>query len=218
MFRDRTDAARQLAAHLEKYKGKSPLVLGVPRGGVVVAAILARELDGDLDVILTRKLRSPGNPELAMGSIDENGDIYLNESVVSVLRVGKETIEEERRQQLAVIRTRAECYRRIYPKIPLESRRVIITDDGIATGATMRVAIQSVRAARPKSVAVALPVGPPDSVMELEGMVDEVVCLYRPFDFMAVGQFYTMFDQVEDRDVEDILRRFAKMRVASRFR
>ncbi|MBI4831547.1 MAG: phosphoribosyltransferase [Candidatus Lindowbacteria bacterium] len=214
MFRDRTDAALQLARRLQKYKGKSPLVLGVPRGGVVVASILAHELEGDLDIILTRKLGCPGNPELAMGSIDENGNISLNVSVVNALQISKEMIEAERGNQLAVIRRRAESYRRIYPKIPVEDRMIIITDDGIATGATMRAAIQAVRAANPKSVTVGLPVGPPDSVTELEDMVDEMVCLYMPFDFMAVGQFYGAFDQVEDKDVEDILRRFAKSRIS----
>lgn len=205
MFKDRQDAALQLAERLQKYKGQNPLVLGIPRGGIAVASVLARELEGELDILLTRKLRAPGNPELAMGSVDENGHIYLNESVVNILRVSDETMEEERNRQLDVIRARAESYRRIHPKIPLEGRIVIITDDGIATGATMRAAIQSARGAGPQRLAVALPVGPPDQVAALKPDVDEVECLSTPTNFMAVGQFYESFDQVKDEDVERIL-------------
>ncbi|RJP67526.1 MAG: phosphoribosyltransferase [Candidatus Abyssobacteria bacterium SURF_17] len=206
MFRDRQDAALQLAQRLTKYKGQKPLVLGIPRGGIAVAATLARELGGELDIILTRKLRTPGNPELAMGSIDESGNVYLNESVVNALRIPEQMIEEERERQVAMIRARAESYRRIRPKIPLEGRIAILTDDGIATGSTMRAAIQVAKAAKPQKLLVALPVGPPEQVAELEPEVDEMVCLYAPPDFMAVGQFYESFGQLEDEDVERILR------------
>ncbi|UCD57525.1 MAG: phosphoribosyltransferase [Candidatus Hydrogenedentota bacterium] len=212
MFRDRHDAALRLAESLKKYKGQNPLILGIPRGGVVIGSVLARELHGDLDIILTCKLRAPGNPELAMGSIDENGSSYLNKSIVDVLQISDETIEEERNRQLAVIRRRAESYRHICPKKPLENRIVIITDDGIATGATMRAAIQSAWAAQPKRLVVALPVGPPGQVAELEPDVDEMVCIDLPPNFMAVGQFYESFDQVEDEHVVEILINLAKMR------
>ena len=206
MFRDRHDAALQLAQRLRKYKGQNPLVLGIPRGGVVVASILAHELAGELDVILTRKLRTPGNPELAMGSIDESGNVYLNASVVNVLQITDEMIEEEKNQQAAIIHARAESYRRIRPKVPLEGRIAVLTDDGIATGSTMRAAIQVGKAAKPQKLVVALPVGPPEQVAELKPEVDEMVCLYAPPDFMAVGQFYESFGQLEDEDVERILR------------
>ncbi len=212
MFRDRRDAALRLAGRLQKYKGRKPLVLGIPRGGVLVGSVLAGELKGELDIVLTRKLRAPGNPELAMGSVDENGLVYLNESVVSILRISDETIEEERERQLAVIRARAESYRRIHPRIPMEGRIVIITDDGIATGATMKAAIEMARRAGPEKLVVALPVGPPEQVAALEPDVDEMVCLSTPADFMAVGQFYEAFDQVEDEDVERILTDYARSR------
>ena len=168
MFRDRYDAASQLAEALKKYNGLNPLVLGIPRGGVVIGSILARELNGDLDVIITRKLRTPGHSELAMGSVDENGNIFLNLSVIHSLGIDEATIEQERQRQMRVIEERAESYRRIYPKIPLKGRAVIITDDGIATGATMRVAIQVARAAEPESLSVAFPVGPPDEVTTIK--------------------------------------------------
>lgn len=212
MFRDRNDAALQLAARLERYKGKNPLVLGIPRGGVVIASVLARELKGDLDIILTRKLGTPGSPELAMGSIDEAGNLHLNLSIISALRISKEQIEKERLRQMDVIRRRAESYRRIYPKIPLEGRTVIITDDGIATGATLKVAIDMVKAAGVERTVVAIPVGPPENVAELKEEVDDVTCLLAPANFQAVGQFYESFTQVEDEDVERILRDFAKTR------
>lgn len=218
MFRDRNDAAEKLAERLIDYKGQKPLVLGIPRGGVVVGSVLARELGGDFDIILTRKLGAPANPELAMGSVDENGNIHLNLSVISALDATKEMIEEERQAQLEVIRSRAEAYRRIYPKIPLQGRIIIITDDGIATGATMAAAIDAAKAARdagpeePERLVVALPVGPPEKVAEMEAKVDEIVCLSTPPGFQAVGQFYESFDQVEDEDVERILLEFAEAR------
>ena len=218
MFRDREDAAQRLVERLQGYAGQNPLVLGIPRGGVVIASILARALKGDFDVVLTRKLGAPGNPELAMGAIDESGNIHLNLSIVSILKITEEMIEQERQAQLELIKRRAESYRRIYPKIPLEGRIVIITDDGIATGATMKAAIDTAKAARvadPSALGklvVALPVGPPDRVGELEEDVDDMVCLLTPPGFQAVGQFYDSFLQVEDEDVERILGDFARTR------
>lgn len=210
MFQDRNEAALRLAEKLQKYKGQKPLILGIPRGGVVIGSVLARELEGDLDVILTRKLRTPGRPELAMGSIDEKGDAYLNESVVELLKISEETIEDEKTRQMAIIARRAESYRRIYPKIPLEGRIVILTDDGIATGATMKVAIRIAKAAGPEKLVVALPVGPPEQVAQLAPDTDEMVCIHQPPDFMAVGQFYQSFEQVEDEEVGRILTDFAR--------
>ncbi|RJP22246.1 MAG: phosphoribosyltransferase [Candidatus Abyssobacteria bacterium SURF_5] len=209
MFRNRTDAALRLAEHLDKYKNQNPLVLGIPRGGVVVASVLAEELHGDLDVTLTRKLRAPGNPELAMGSIDEHGKMYLKREIIDILQVPDEMIEEEREKQLAIIRARTESYRRIHPKVPLKGRIIIVSDDGIATGSTMRAAIDAVQAEEPQSVTIALPVGPAQQIRELAGMVDEMVCLLTPEDFMAVGQFYESFEQVDDADVERILLKFS---------
>lgn len=213
MFRDRNDAALKLAERLLDYKGQKPLVLGIPRGGVVIASVLARELGGELDIILTRKLGSPVNPELAMGSVDENGNIHLNASIIDALGVTSEMIERERRAQLEVIRSRAEAYRRIYPKIPLKDRIIIITDDGIATGATMAAAIDTARAEKPAKLVVALPVGPPEKIDEMQADADEMICLSAPPYFQAVGQFYDSFTQIEDSEVEQILREFAEARI-----
>jgi predicted phosphoribosyltransferase len=212
MFRDRYDAASQLARRLQNYEGANPLVLGIPRGGVVLGSELARALNGDFDVILTRKLRTPGSPELAMGSVDENGNVFLNSSVVRSLQISDEAIETERQRQLKVIHERAELYRRIYPKIHMEGRVVIITDDGIATGATMRAAVQVARGAEPERLCVALPVGPPQEVEDIGRDVDDMVCLLAPPHFEAVGQFYESFEQVDDDEVEKILRELARRR------
>lgn len=209
MFVNRHDAAVQLAQRLKGYELQNPLVLGIPRGGVVTASVLAHELKGDLDIILTRKLRTPGNPELAMGSVDESGNVHLNLSLISILGITDEIIETEKVQQLEVIRTRSAAYRRIRQKISLEGRIVIVTDDGIATGATMKAALHSARAQNPKKLIAGLPVGPPEQVAELEPLVNEMVCLATPVDFMAVGQFYESFEQVDDETVERILHDFA---------
>ena len=210
MFINRQDAALQLAQRLKKYEYRNTVVLGIPRGGVVVASVLAHELKGDLDIILTRKLRTPGNPELAMGSVDESGNLHLNLPLITMLGITDDIIEEEKAQQLEVIRARSTAYRRIRQKIPMEGRIVIVTDDGIATGATMRAALHSARAQNPKKLVAALPVGPPEQVAELEPLADEMVCLATPADFMAVGQFYESFEQVEDETVERILNEFAR--------
>jgi predicted phosphoribosyltransferase len=213
MFRNRHHAALQLVERLQEYKDKNPLTLGIPRGGVVIASVLAQELNGELDVILTRKLRTPGNPELAMGSVDEDGRIYLNRSVIDILRVPDEMIEEEKERQMAIVRARAQSYRRIHPKVPLKGRTVVLTDDGIATGSTMRAAIQAARIQEPRELVVALPVGPAEQVEEFTDAVDKMVCLLKPEDFAAVGQFYEAFEQVDDEDVERILLRFTRSRV-----
>jgi predicted phosphoribosyltransferase len=212
MFRDRHDAALGLGEHLGHYRGKRPLVLGIPRGGVVVGSVLARELQGDFDIVLTRKLRTPGRPELAMGSVDESGNVCLNDDIVGILDIGPEMIEEERQRQVRELESRSESYRRVYPKIPLAGRIVIITDDGIATGATMKAAVSVAKTARPARLVVALPVGAPDSVAEIEREVDEMVCSLRPVNFEAVGQFYESFQQITDEEVEKLLRDLADTR------
>jgi len=208
MLRDRNDAALKLAERLVDYKGANPLVLGIPRGGVVIASVLARELGGEMDVIVARKLGAPFNPDLAIGSIDERGNMHLNLSIISAIGIDRDMIEKERQTQLEVIRLRTETYRAIYPRKSLEGRSVIITDDGIATGATMKAAIDTARAEAPERLIAALPVGPPDRICEIEALVDETACLLIPPEFQAVGQFYESFPEVRDEDVEKILREF----------
>lgn len=212
-FRDRQEAGRLLVEELDGLRGKGAVVLGIPRGGVVVAKHLAEELDADLDVVLARKLRTPGHAELAMGSVAEDGRVFLNEKVVQELGVTDEYIEMERLAQLAEIKRRSQLIRRAVPKVPLKGRPVIVTDDGIATGATTLAAIWAVRQEHARSIIGAFPVGPEDTLRRLADEADEVVCLRAPASFYAVGQFYLRFEPVEDDDVVRILKEYQSRKV-----
>jgi putative phosphoribosyl transferase len=204
-FLDRQEAGRLLAAELSGLKGERPVVLGIPRGGIVVADEIARGLNGELDIVLAHKLRTPGHPELAMGSVTEDGRVFLNEMVTSELGDASGYIEQEKAAQLAEIRRRTALFRRVRPKVALKDRIAIITDDGIATGATMQAAIWAARLEHPRRLIVALPVGPEETLTHLARDVDEMLCLRAPPFFSAVGQFYEDFQPVEDEDVLSIL-------------
>lgn len=212
-FKDRREAGQLLAAELKPLKGQNAVVLGIPRGGIVVARELAFALDADLDIVLSRKLRTPGHWELAMGSVAEDGKMFLNEDVIRELGVSRELIDRERKLQIEEIARRASLIRQATPRVPLEGRTVVITDDGIATGATTQAAISFVRQQNPKKVIVAVPVGSEDTVRELSAEVDEMLCLRVPPSFNAVGQFYVHFEAVEDEDVLRILREDATRRL-----
>jgi predicted phosphoribosyltransferase len=183
-----------------------PLVLAIPRGGVVTGAVLAQELGADLDVVLSRKLRAPGQPELAVGAVSEDGRVYLNRHAQEVLDLTDDYLVEERRHQLAEISRRKELFREVWPQAPIAGRSVIVTDDGIATGSTMIAALQAVKAQNPREVIVAVPVASPDRLEEVRRWCDDVVCLLSPEDFWAIGQFYADFNQVEDEQAIDLLR------------
>jgi putative phosphoribosyl transferase len=203
MFRDRIDAGQQLAHELCRYKLQRPLILALPRGGVVVGAAMAGPLDGELDVLLIKKLRAPGNPELAIGAISEEGHRYLNEDIQFVTHATDAYLEKETRQRLAEMAGQRSLYRAGKPKIPIAGREVVLVDDGLATGATMMAAVQVTSAAVPARLILAVPVGPPETVQrfaELE-TVEAVVCLLEPDWFGGVGQFYRDFTQVEDAEV-----------------
>lgn len=182
------------------------MVLGIPRGGIIVARELARALGGELDIILARKLRAPVHPELALGSVAEDGKVFLNELVVRGLGVSSTYIEEEKSRQLAELRRRSEMIRQVRPRVPLESRVVVVTDDGVATGATTRAAVWAVRLGRPKRLMAAIPVGSRDTLADLAADVDDMLCLRAPPLFGAVGQYYQQFYPVEDEEVLEILR------------
>ena len=209
MFRDREDGARQLAAKLKGRLLHDPLVLAIPRGGVVTGAVLARELGAELDVVLSRKLRAPGQPELAVGAVSEDGRVNLNHHARAFVDQMEEYLVEERRYQLSEVTRRKKLFRGVRPQAPVAGRSVIVTDDGIATGSTMIAALQSVKAQNPREVIVAVPVASPDRLEEVRRWCDEVVCLLSPEDFSAIGQFYKDFNQVEDEQVLDLLRQFA---------
>jgi predicted phosphoribosyltransferase len=209
MFRNREDAANQLAAKLKGRPLHEPLVLAIPRGGVATGAVLARELGADLDVVLSRKLRAPGCPELAIGAITEDGNVYLNHDAEAFLEVHEEYLSRERRHQLDEIDRRRKLFRASRPAAPIAGRSVIVTDDGIATGSTMIAALQATRAQKPRELIVAVPVAAPDRLQEVRRWCDDVICLLTPHRFWAVGQFYEDFEQVEDEEAARLLRRFA---------
>lgn len=205
-FFNRVEAGRLLAQELNPLRGQNPVVLGIPRGGIIPARELALALAGHLDVILAHKLRIPGRPEVAMGAIAEGAVSFVDPEIVRQLGITVQMIEQEKDFQLEELSRRSEKIRKVLPRVPLENRQVIITDDGVATGATTLTAIRAARFGNPAGLILALPVGPEDSIRELAEEADETICLRVPPDFMAVGQFYRNFEQVSDQDMMDILK------------
>jgi putative phosphoribosyl transferase len=208
-FQDRRDAGRRLADALEPLRAERPVVLGLPRGGVPVAAEVARALGAPLDVILVRKLGVPRQPELAMGAIGEDGVRVLNAEVVRGVAISSQVIVEVEARERAELASRAERYRSGRSRVDLTGRTVVIVDDGIATGSTARAAIAVARAHGASKVVVAAPVGPPRVGRELADEADQVVCLESPPRFVAVGQFYEDFSQTTDAEVVAQLDRLA---------
>jgi putative phosphoribosyl transferase len=211
MFSNRADAGRQLAGALEKFRAVHPLALALPRGGVVVGAQIARALDSDLDVVLVKKLRAPGSPELALGAAGEDGTVFLNREIVDITNTNEAYVEDEIKERQMEITQQSQLYRSSKPKIPIAGRTVILTDDGLATGATMIAAVQTTALARPVRLVVAVPVGAPEALRMIKAMkqVDETVCLLTPTWFEGVGQFYHDFQQIEDDEVIKMLEEFA---------
>lgn len=205
-FEDREDAGRQLAARLQEVTLVRPLVLAIPRGGVEVAAPLAHALGAELDLVLSRKLRAPGQPELAVGAVSESGEVYLNHFASELAGAGHGYVQREVAHQMAEIERRAKRFRSVRLKAPVSGRSVIITDDGIATGATMIAALRTVRAQEPRELIVAVPVAPRERLAEIRALSDRVVCLLVPAEFWAVGQYYRSFTEVTDDRVEQRLR------------
>lgn len=208
IFSNREEAGKILGAKVkEKGYGKDSLVLGIPRGGVVVAKEVAKILKCELDIIIPRKLRSPFNPELAFGAISDDESLVIDESLVSLLNISQEFIEQEKKTQLEEIKRRRKKYNMDKLLPDMKGKTVILVDDGIATGATMKAGVISVKKKKPEKIIVTIPVASPQSVEELKEITDEVICLYAPAYFAAVGQFYTEFSQTSDDEVIEILKK-----------
>ena len=205
MFSDRKEAGEILAEKLEKLRLENPVVLAIPRGGVVVGYEVARKLKAPLDVIVPRKLGAPGNPELAIGAVAEDGAIILDSSLIDYLEVDEGYIKKEKERQVKEIKRRLNVYRGRFSRLEIERRDVVIVDDGIATGATIRAAIASVRKRKPASLTLAVPVAPPSTIEKLREEVDRIVCVSTPEPFFAIGRFYTDFRQTTDEEVIRLL-------------
>ena len=205
IFRDRIDAAQQLAKALSAYQGKNPLVLAIPRGAVPMGRVLADALGGELDVVLVRKLGAPGSPEFAVGAIDENGWAYVADYAAEA-GADEDYLRREKLAQSKVLKARRAQYTPQRAPIDPRGRVAIVVDDGLATGATMIAALHSVRARGPARLVCAVPVAARDSLEKVRPYADEVVCLGTPESFRAVSLFYRSFPQVEDQEVEALLR------------
>lgn len=206
-LRNRKEAGRLLAAALLPWQGQSDvIVLALPRGGVPVAAEIARALGVPLDLMLVRKLGVPGNEELAMGAIASGGVQVLNEHVMEWLQLSGTAVAMAVQREQRELQRREQVYRGSRPLPHLQGQRVILVDDGLATGASMRAAIQAVRQQGAAGIIVAVPVGAPESVERIRKLVDKVVCPHMPEPFAAIGQWYEDFRQVSDEDVQVLLR------------
>jgi putative phosphoribosyl transferase len=207
LLENRREAGMQLAARLEIYRERDPLILAVPRGGVVVAEPIHNILGGELDVVITRKIGAPHQRELAIGATSGDGLVMLNDDLVSRLGVFPDYIQKAAEKEQAEIVRRLKKYRGNRPLPVIEGRLVLVVDDGVATGYTLLTALKSLRRHNPSELALAVPVGPPETFARLKKEVDALVYLEAPVDFAAVGQFYRDFSQVGDDDVVEILNR-----------
>jgi len=210
MFIDRRDAGIKLAQRLTKYRGqKGVLVLALPRGGAVTGFEIARSLGVPLDVLIVRKIGFPGQLELAIGAVSETGAVVLNGSIISSYGVSEDYVKKEISRQKEEISRRVKLYRKGESISKLEGKTIILVDDGVATGATVKAAIATLKKEKITKLILALPVGPPEAAAELKEMVDDFICLEVPAYFGAVGAFYGDFTQVSDDEVVEMLGRSA---------
>jgi putative phosphoribosyl transferase len=210
IYADRREAGAALAAELGRYRGRSDVVvLALPRGGVPVAYEVARSLQVPLDVFVVRKLGAPGHRELAMGAIASGGVRVMNRDVIAWYGISPAAIEATAREELAELERREHAYREDRKSLEVRGRTVLLVDDGLATGSTMKAAVQAIRQRGPARIVVAVPVGAPQTCSELQELADEVVCARMPEDFAAVGQWYADFSQTSDAEVRELLRESA---------
>jgi predicted phosphoribosyltransferase len=206
VFENRVEAGRKLASELLDYTSKETIVVAIPRGGVVVGYEIAHKLQCFLDVIVPRKIGAPFNPELAIGAVTEDGTIILDVALVERLGVPKRFIQKESERERSEIKRRLNLYRGELSSPSLKDCNILIVDDGIATGSTIKAALASIRKRKPKKVLITVPVAPYSTVVELEKIADQVICLAIPEPFYAIGQFYRDFTQTSDQEVIRLLR------------
>jgi putative phosphoribosyl transferase len=205
-FQDRHEAGQLLAKDLTWLRGqKDLLVLGIPRGGVVVAYEVAKELNAPLDVYITRKIGAPYNPELAIGAVASDGTLVLDDDLVKRIGASEQYVEKETKRQREEIQRRVAAYRGSRPELALQGKTVVLVDDGVATGATVLASLRAIKQREPEQLILAVPVGPPDTIHRLSKEADRVVCLHTPEVFWAVGAFYAVFDQTSDAEVVRLL-------------
>ena len=207
LFRDRAEAGRKLAAALTEFKGKDLVVLGIPRGGVVVADEVARALGAPLDIVVTRKIEAPGEPEYALGAVTQEGEVIMDKQAAESLGANQEYLDAQVKKKRDEVNERMKKFRGNAPYPDLHGKVVVIVDDGIATGSSVAAAVMSVKKRRPKEIVVAVPVAPKDAVETLISDGNRVVCLETPGPFLAIGEFYGVFDQVDDEEVKRVLER-----------
>ena len=208
MFQDRQDAGRKLGELLKhKLKNDDHIILGLPRGGVVVAEEVAKTLHAPLDLLCPRKLGAPLNPELAIGAVGPSGTLFLFKDLIDRLHISQDYLLKKQAEEIQEAKRRMVAFRPHKSPLSLKGKTVLIVDDGLATGATMRVAISEAKHLQAKKVVMAVPVAPCDTFEELQQLTDESYCLEIPQDFLAVGQFYTDFDQISDAEVLNIMKR-----------
>jgi len=211
-FRDRREAGQELAQELSDYAGRDDMVvLGLPRGGVPVAFEVAKALKAPLDVFVVRKLGVPQNPELAMGAIASGGVRVMNEDVVGSMAVSEETIERVEDEEREKLEKREEIYRGARPGVALGGKTVLLVDDGLATGATMRAAVSALRKHEPETIVVAVPTAPAQTCADFEDEADEVICLTTPRPFFGVGGAYDVFSQTSNEEVRRLLEKAASL-------
>ncbi|MCS7117987.1 MAG: phosphoribosyltransferase family protein [Thaumarchaeota archaeon] len=211
-FRDRWDAGGRLLTALESKVGGESTVLAIPRGGVVIGYVIAEGLGAPLDLVMVRKIGVPGNPELAAGAVAEGGEVYVEEEVLELYGLDAEYVTARARSELETLRRRASELRGGLRPLPIEGKEVVLTDDGIATGSTVIAACRCVRSRSPRRLVVAVPVASAEAASRVSREADELVALYVSEDFLAVGEFYEDFSQVDDNTVRELLTRSRSIR------
>ncbi|EKD56467.1 MAG: phosphoribosyl transferase protein [uncultured bacterium] len=206
MFYDRADAGEKLAKNLVKYQNQpDTLVLGMPRGGIVCAKVVANKLNLPLDIVIAKKISAPNNPEYAIGGVTSSGEPVLNDEVIGTMGITPDYLDNAIIKLRDEIKQKLELYRRGKKPLVIKNKNVIIVDDGVATGHTILAAVEFVKSQNPKTIIIAIPVAPTELLELLKNKVDDLICLETPAEFFAVGQFYEQFDQVEDKQVNNFV-------------